>query len=193
MLIDLETLSLRDNARVTSIGAVLGVPSSRTYAEFESNINIDCVEQKDRHIDANTVKFWLEQSKEAQEALMSCPISTYTTLLMFNSFIELGSETLGFEKDKLLVFGNGSDFDNRILLDLYQSVRNIDDLYARNLQVPFTFRQNNDARMFFNFIKLLKEEGVEISRKEPAIKHHALSDAKSEYENVCAFIESQLS
>jgi len=73
VMVDLETLSLADDALILSIGAVIFDPQASgdgIVDEFYQVVNQELqVEKWGRHIDPATVKWWSEQSPEAKLVL----------------------------------------------------------------------------------------------------------------------------
>lgn len=67
MMVDIETLSVRPNAYVASIGIVVfNVHGIVMSAQFSLNPR---EKHPEEHIDVDTVKFWMAQSRDAQEKL----------------------------------------------------------------------------------------------------------------------------
>jgi exodeoxyribonuclease VIII len=119
-MIDLETWDTSPTAVVTAIGAVVFDPYSNRIGDTFYRVTNDWVEQqkKGRTINGDTVAWWLQQSHEAQQALVNPPArsscSTFSALREFTEF--LGTLTGDVE-----IWGNGADFDNVILGSLFQT------------------------------------------------------------------------
>lgn len=179
LFIDLETLSIKQNARVISIGAVYYNPKSvEPKLSFYVNISFNDPDQSQRDIDPDTVKWWFDQAVDNPESLkvfkdaLYAPVSTKEALLEFNRWY--GQVTKGFEVP--LVWGNGVDFDNSILLSLYSDLK---------ITAPFSFRKNMCFRTIYN---LMKANDLGYLKVEPKIKHNALEDAKAECETFIKFL-----
>jgi hypothetical protein len=100
---DFETYSLRPNAKVLSLGAVVFTPNSiveRVYLEF------DLAAQSDRHEDPKTVEWWQSQGNP--------PISGDSPLLY--GIKEVNALYKGWDCTEVWV--NGSDFDIPIFYDI---------------------------------------------------------------------------
>lgn len=68
IVMDFETLSLKDNAVLLALGAVaVDTQTGAIHSEFYSAI--DPRQQPNRHLDAGTVLWWLKQDKAAQAKL----------------------------------------------------------------------------------------------------------------------------
>lgn len=155
-MIDLETLDTREGAIVTAIGIVkieMDIPDlldgSRLYA------NLDWQEQYDkgRTMSPGTVRWWLGQDKEAQEALLEKPIMSNTAIL--HTLQMYLSNVNG-------VWGNGADFDCVILRSLFETY---------DVKVPWRY---SDHRCF----RTLKNLHCDV--QEPprdGVHHNALNDA----------------
>lgn len=88
--LDTESLSLNENPALLSIGAVVFDPhgndtveSFRAAQGFSIVLDLkDQVEGFGRHIDGGTVMWWLRQSKEAQQQVISDKPSFFTGALL---------------------------------------------------------------------------------------------------------------
>lgn len=88
LMIDLETLGLGHDAAVIQIGAAL-FDSDGVHESFEATIEFESAAKYGR-IDANTVEWWLRQSKQAQDSIVEPekdPVRTTEALCQFSNFI----------------------------------------------------------------------------------------------------------
>lgn len=94
--VDCETLSLRENAALLSIGAVVFNPYSldsvailRAGRTFSVIIDLrDQAEKYGRHIDADTIKWWMKQSDEARkQAFSDASVGFVEALTQFENWI----------------------------------------------------------------------------------------------------------
>lgn len=69
VMLDLETFGTKPGSILRSIGAVAFELDGRMGAEFYANIDYDSQGSIGLVADPNTVKWWSQQSKEAQDAL----------------------------------------------------------------------------------------------------------------------------
>ena len=131
VMIDLETASTRFDAVILSIGAVAFDRSSESFLDsFYCTISAES--QPDRNISHSTFSWWLSQSKEAQEALMSERIQLPKALKDLRAFI--------LKHNPESIWAKDPDFDLRILSHAYgdnppwrywqtRSVRTIQDVF----------------------------------------------------------------
>jgi hypothetical protein len=107
---DLETLSLKPNAVIVSLGAVI-FTADGTLDTFYQPISLY---QPDRHIDHSTITWWMGQPLEAREVFFAKDRGTLGTVLsMYAEFLYMHGVDGG-------VWANGADFDNVVLTDAYQ-------------------------------------------------------------------------
>lgn len=113
IMVDLETLGSAESAVIVSIGAVqFSLEKKRIGATAHWNIDPES-NPPDRTMDRSTIKWWLEQSKEAQKALHSPrPIQFDKALNKLTNFIEKDPYEAG-------VWANGASFDLSILRNAY--------------------------------------------------------------------------
>lgn len=170
VMIDLETLSLKRNAAILSIGAVrFNDLSAEIEDEFYMVIDIDSACQN-RHIDPQTLKWWMEQSIEAREEVFGGCTGMVDALTSLSNFIK--------SVDGTKVWSNGSVFDIVVLEDCY-------DQY--DIHVPWKYNNIRDCRTV--------EDLGSISRhvfKRDGVHHNALDDAKFQVKYISANIRNIL-
>ena len=153
MMVDIETLGRGANASILSIGACM-FDDTGIGAEFEVNLKHD-----GRSIDPETVRWWLQQSKAAQEKLFTPePVTVKYARQQFQRFCE--------EHKPKYVWANGANFDLLILRDLYGGYP------------PWTYR----AEMCMRSIRTLGHTlGIDYSDwwhdNNHGVQHGALDDA----------------
>lgn len=145
VMLDLETLGVSPGCAIIAIGAVK-FDRERVVDEFYYR------PQWGGRLEHDTVKWWLGQSDAARSELLK-PV---------DGMMDQGlREFMKFLGD-LPVWGNGSDFDNAILLDCY-----------RRFSVPtWSHRQNRCYRTVRNL--------VNVPFSPPKIAHHAVEDARAQ-------------
>lgn len=159
VMLDLETLGVCSDAVVLSIGACYFQPETGEIGNG-FNMSID-IEDTCRYgnITASTIKWWLTQSEPARMSVVSGTHTVDEVLDEFDKF-------LGGANNKSLIWGNGADFDNVILSNLYQNADRV---------IPWG-QYNN--RCFRTLKKILAQT---MSNEEPPIRqgthHNALDDA----------------
>lgn len=158
VMLDIETLSTTANAVVLSIGA-----ASDNNDQFYARLNIADQLERGRNISADTLNWWYKQNDEARGQVFGDHedrIGTREGLELFAKFLK----TMG---DRVRVWGNGADFDNAIVANLYQ-------MYE--LPLPWQYRDNR----CFRTLKNISAPNQEISppvKHTGFIPHHALHDA----------------
>mgnify|MGYP001570203984 CR=1 FL=1 len=167
VMIDLETMSTAPNAAIVQIGVeffdplgpiLYTSPSGRCW-----NVDLRSCQKAGLHIDGDTVVWWLQQPKEAQDALLSpdpLPVS-----LALHELATL-SDGHGFvvQWDEYCVWSHGATFDCVILDQAYRAV---------GKRTPWHFRNVRDTRTLFDLV----DPNQEIALEDVGPRHHALWDA----------------
>tara|TARA_R110002167_G_scaffold342924_1_gene551798 strand:- start:95 stop:625 length:531 start_codon:yes stop_codon:yes gene_type:complete len=167
IIVDLETLSVRPNACITSIGAVAFTLQDGITEEFF--INVDPASCKDfgLHIDKSTVQWWSTQPKEAIESWMKDPVPLDEAIDKFSIF---------YGNTSVPIWGNGSSFDITILESA---------LYALGYEtgkLPWKFWDIYDLRTLTNILgRKLEKTGI---------NHNALHDAIAEAKLLIEMLKS---
>ncbi len=163
IMLDLETLDTSSTAVVTAIGAVFFDPHSSFTGSRFYRVTNDWSEQQ-KHgctVSGDTVHWWLTQSKEAQSHLVyPDPGSSCSTEQALRDFIDFLD---GFGGD-VEVWGNGADFDNIILGNLYK---------AYGIQRPWTYSKNR----CFRTMNSLSKGKQYVAPARQGTHHNALDDA----------------
>ena len=150
--LDIETLSLKPNAVVISISAIVFDPFM-INDHFDDNPKLDLLldinEQESRHIQEETVDWWLKQDKTVQEKLFSLNnrVSVNDALDQLTKFCWL----------KERVWCQGPTFDMTILQNLY-------DEYHKCL--PVEYWRIRDSRTLLDLIDV----------NQPIVTHDSLND-----------------
>lgn len=164
-MIDIETLATSSDAALVSIAAVrfdlaTGIIGDSIYIKIDKQSCLDY----GLVVDADTVDWWMRQSKEAQEYFLTTEdrVSLPQALLDFNDFFE-------FKTD--YVWGNGINFDCAILRNAYK---------ATELPLPWSYFNELDVRTLVHF-------APEIRKQEPfvGVKHHPIADCKHQIKYCC--------
>ena len=153
-MIDLETLGLRQDAVILSIGAVRfdsdgPIPGEELYIELDTSSHAHC------SIDPDTVKFWIEETKKGNPPPMEGTCSAYYACCQIIDFLS------GLEKEDE-IWVNGTDFDIPKLQYLFETA---------GLCVPWAYHQVRDLR---TLRKIFPHIPSEVNPQ----KHNALSDAR---------------
>lgn len=178
VMFDSETLSLKANPLFLSIGAVIfdrngtdtmdsiaagTTPWDRTTntdRRFYRVIKMDDqVEKFGRHIDPDTVMWWMRQDAQAQAALFAPTVERVRLDVALMEFAAWVSR-VGGEK----LWSNGASDDVVWLKTAFDAI---------NVKFPFHYRGPRDLRTIVD----LAGEGVEELKIKGLIPHHALHDA----------------
>ncbi len=160
-VIDIETGSTREDALIYSVAIVtvdLDLPMANMIL-FVQEAVLDQDTQPGRVLDVKTQKWWAEQSHEAKLAISCHTPKTLVDFLAVLSFM--------LQKQPYPIWGNGSDFDNRILQHAFNQY-----------ELHWPYRLNRCLRTLKNEVCRLKPD-----LKLPAfegIRHIAINDARHE-------------
>lgn len=168
VMIDIETLGTKPGCVILSIGAIQFHPKSSTYNSktFYSVIDIGGQVISGLTVDPDTLKWWREQSIEAQEVITRGDRDSLSVALKY-----LAEFCTGANK----IWAKPPDFDLAILEFAYD---------LTGISVPWTFRQKVDVRVIDYLanvfdIPLPDFEGV---------KHNAESDCVNQIRLVQAVV-----
>lgn len=193
IMLDLETWGKRPGCDIRSIGAVVfdpvaGMLSSDKYAPTNFYIvtenphrsglvdeffavypGIETPEDRKYPLirDPQTVKWWNDQSPEAQAAFAN-PVDLYDACILFTEWLD--DQCSGRTEDMRL-WANGPQFDVSILEAIYHAV---------GLPVPWHYRAPRDMRTITDAAGMSREEFSKYG--DP---HNALHDAIAQAMTVC--------
>jgi exodeoxyribonuclease VIII len=157
-MVDLETFGTDSNSVIVSISAVVFDRATGEIIDtFEKGLNIKQQLDNGGVMDADTIMWWLSQSKEAQSEL--------TKLGQTDISLALG-EFAGFcsKNGVYKIWGNGATFDNVILRNLYKRC---------GFEFPTPFWSDRDVRT------LVDIGDVDTSQyKFEGVKHRGIDDCK---------------
>jgi DNA polymerase III epsilon subunit-like protein len=156
-MIDLETLATSPNASVLTIGAVRFDPfgddlKNPTCKKFYVKVDIDSCNELNLDVNDDTIAWWGQQSKEAQEEAFS----TDGRIPVREAFEQLYKFCWGAKR----VWSHGASFDTVICENIFRKI---------NKAVPWSFWEVRCTRTLFDI-------GINPTRP-PVLKHHALEDA----------------
>jgi DNA polymerase III epsilon subunit-like protein len=166
---DIETLGIKRNAIIPSIGAVK-IQDGKIIEGFHVGIDPVDAERYGLGIDAATFMYWMEpKMHEARAKLLAlAKVPLIDALEGLNTWV---NETP--EEDQGSAFGKGSTFDN---------VRIADACKAAGVKYPIHYRQDECYRTLAN-------RNPDIGYVQLGTAHDALDDAKSQAEHlirICA-------
>ena len=157
IMIDLETLATSPNASVLTIGAVKFDPfgddlNDPTCKKFYIRIDVDSCDELKLDVNDDTIAWWANQSKEAQEEAFNPEGRVHVR----EAFDQLYKFCWGAKR----VWSHGASFDTVICENIFRKL---------NKAVPCQFWEVRCTRTLFDL-------GVNPERP-PVLKHHALEDA----------------
>jgi len=157
IMIDLETLATSTDAAILTIGAVKFDPFGSEIKEpamdsFYCKVDLDSCDRIGLVTNDDTIAWWANQSKEAQEAAFD----PTDRLQIEDAFAQLYKFCWGAKR----VWSNGSCFDIMICEHVFKKV---------GRAVPWKFWEIRDVRTAFDL-------GINPQRP-PVTAHHALQDA----------------
>lgn len=170
VIIDLETLSLRTDAAIVSIGAVALDEDLEVCGQFYCPVDVSACLNYKMSVDAATLRWWLTQEKEAQNALLyeAAPLSN--ALMDFKCWLNHGHD--GCET-WCHIWANGPEFDCAVLNSAYHRI------FPRLMESTAIWNYQNVQSI--RTLWLLNEElklGCKYIDSLP--KHNALFDAYRE-------------
>lgn len=172
VMVDLETMGTGHRAAIVSIGAVYFDPwTGEEDHTFYKKINLESAVDAGLVMDADTVLWWLKQSDEARREISS---------LWAGRLHDVLENFSGWLPSKARIWGNGSNFDNRILREAYE---------ATGLLCPWHWSDDRDMRTLVDTGAKLGIVTVVEPRKD-AIAHHALHDALRQVDIVTAICQA---
>ena len=158
VMVDIETLGTGRDSIVTSIGA----KSLFSDDEFYHTLDWSQQAKKGRKIDPSTVRWWLNQSQEAQSAIVQVGDDVGSVLESFVKFCKPHSDCY--------IWANSPSFDVAILRSLFKDF---------GVAFPVSFANELDFRTMKNLAAFVKPE-YEVQYLKDETAHDALGDAKSQ-------------
>lgn len=164
VMVDLETVGRRAGCGILSIGAVaFDAETGQLGPEFYVVVKLDSCEKHGLHNDPDTLAWWEKQSPEAQKVLKQARAARGNKALD-KALAEFNKYLAQFGPKAVRVWGNGSDFDNAILINCYA---------ATELAAGWEFWNSRCFRTLKGFAPHIKTERV-------GTYHNALDDAKTQ-------------
>lgn len=147
IMLDLETLSTRNNAVILSVGATFFTFDDGIIDTFYQEVRQDDLLYKRFHVDPSTLSWWatsvpdkLRKDMFDGKANQSRP-SLKEVLQKFSEWVKGENGEYG---SKTLVWGNGSDFDNSILGNAYNEY---------SIAIPWEYRNSRCYRTLLSFFE----------------------------------------
>lgn len=165
IMVDIETLGRSPDAVIVQIAAVQFNPiTGETGDEFCINVDAADSQKYGLKIYAETILFWLEQSREAHQSVFyGAKSQLKTALLELTDFII----SVEFEtKEKAIIWANSPSFDLEILKNAYR---------ATQLKEVWEFRNERDFRTISKLFPIIIE-----AHERTGIAHDAISDCRNQ-------------
>lgn len=156
-MLDIETMGNGSDAPILSIGACF-FDEEKIGKSFYAKIDFDAALNLGK-ADSETIKWWLQQDEKARAEIISGEELPTTTLFAFANFAA-GNQTTT-PKD-LKVWGNGAEFDNVILANLYKKL---------GIKLPWEWWNNRCYRTVKNMFKDVKADSFK------GVGHKSIDDA----------------
>ncbi len=168
-MLDFETLGIRADSAIISMGAVKFDPYGDYIDEegFYASVSIDSNTEAGRHISEATLLWWMQQSPAAQKVFSEPKIPLATALDELLAF---------FDHPEYQVWSNGADFDIPMLAHAYGT---------HGLETPWKFW---NARCFRTIKSLESSKRAELITNPLA--HNALADAHTQARQLQMYFKS---
>lgn len=164
VMVDIETMSTRNNAAILSIGAVI-FDTEKITDEFYINVDLATSVEAGLHICPNTIMFWMEQSDAARSALVSEGVTLHQALKKFKTFVGVNPH----------IWGNGATFDPVILENAYHAIGE---------KAPWKYSKARCYRTLAALAPYVVKERV-------GAHHNALDDAKTQAMHLIKILEAK--
>lgn len=178
-MVDLETLGTESNATIFQIAAMgFDIKTGEIGSEFNKIADISTNESYDMQVSGSTLKWWLSntEKRETLGRLMDQGEGSSTELLTnFRKWLQ-GLGAIG----DVYLWGNGINFDNRLLLE------QMGDDY------PINFRRERDVRTIVDLAcERLKttEKQLRTQLYDNSPAHDAFNDVRNQVKLVTACYE----
>lgn len=164
--LDLETMSLEDNAAIVQIGAYVfdGPDTGANYDKcFSIYINPESSEKAGLHVDNSTMAWWDKQDPTVRNKVFGGKESIEDALDLFTHWCE---NVASGDLTRLRFYCRGPEFDWVVLRNAYYKVQG---------KFPFSYKSPNSFRTIDDIIK-----HIDLYQPVPVkeyLKHDALADA----------------
>lgn len=155
IMVDIETFGNVSRSAIATIGAIkFNLKTGKTGEAFYKQIDLDSCMALGLRCSGNTIKWWLQQPKVAQDMLFADKetVSIQDALISFATFCE----------GDYNIWGNSPRFDLGILRDAYELM---------DKPIPWSFRKELDVRTIVALEPRIKQDYPQMGTL-----HHALSD-----------------
>lgn len=156
LMIDLETMAKGSKSAVVSIALVeFDLDTGVRGSHWKRNIDLQSCIDACLKVDGDTIMWWMAQSDEARQSILSDTLPLAEALLEVTNFIKS-------LHPQIQVWGNGAKFDLGILTDAFEAVK---------LPLPWIHWNERDVRTLVSFAPHIKKE-----MPFDGVKHNAIHD-----------------
>lgn len=186
VMIDLETLSTRSNAKVLSIGAAVFNDTDVVATEGWA---IDIADDIGGHVDWHTVKWWMEQDAAVRGFSWEGKLRNHVAAFNFKTF--LAEHSIEFGKDsKHEVWSKDPHFDHVILENWWRRVNENSRLWNGVGAAPFSVGEFPIGYRQPRAYRTLVGEAIELGFNEESrafyVAHNPVDDAAIQARTVIA-------
>jgi hypothetical protein len=176
-MLDLETLGTVPGAVILSVGAVVFDPLSGTLGdEFYTVVSKADAKENFMSVDADTVKWWNDQSEEARAVIRMAEHPDAPTIAEVCQSLNYWMRALNVGS-RIRLYGNGADFDNPLLRVMYACAKV--EPYAKGYG-------GRCYRTLKNLDELMGADFAFHKLERTGTHHNALDDAKSQATHLMA-------
>lgn len=130
LMVDIETMGNKSGCAIVSIGAIrFNIDTGETGEEFYRNISLESCLKAGLTVQADTIMWWLNQSKESRDSLKSDRCSINEAMYAFKYFY-----------NNELIWANSPRFDLEIIAAAFNKC---DD------DIPWDFRKERCCRTLY--------------------------------------------
>lgn len=166
IMVDIEGFGTGSDTAVCAIGAVFfNIETGETGDRFYVNVDAADAQKHGMNVDANTVYWWLEQDKAAQQALLTDRLSLKNAIKSLRGFVLDRVADNDFNKVEMW---SHATYDAVVL---QQNAR------AVNERLPWGFRGTRDIRTLNAMLSRSQREILKNAFPRVGTHHNALDDA----------------
>lgn len=166
VMLDIETWGNGHRAAIGTIAAVeFDILTGATGRKFYMNVSLISCMALGLEVDAETVLFWMKQSKEAQEELIKGTSTIEEAMKQFVWWMAL------VDGERCKIWSRGPSFDIVVVGNALKKLGRPE---------PWKFTNERDVRTMIDFLP----KGMR--KANDGQKHHALDDCIHQIELVCA-------
>lgn len=178
IMLDLETMSLEDNAAIIQIGACTFM-TPKDQAKFVCYIDPKSSEEAGCHVSKETMEWWNKQNTQLRTLVFSGTTPIQDALASFSGWVFQQCEG---DYSRLKLYANGPEFDWVILKNAFYKVLGT---------WPFPHRAAQSTRSLWDVADMLE---LMVVKTANCAQHNALADAlaqANDMENIMYMLRSR--